>query len=304
MTIADLAAHFPALDSQTPVLIAGPTACGKSRLALQIAKTFGGVVINADAIQVYGALQILTARPSMEDERQVQHLLYGHITFDHAYSVGQWLREVTPLLHGGERPIIIGGTGLYFQALTQGLAEIPQISPQIIARSEQVLANTGHTALITELDAATAARIDLHNPMRVQRAWQVLHSTGRGLADWQDATPPPMLRVADSIPIVFNVARDWLNQRIATRFESMIAEGALDEMRALLPVWSPDLPCAKAIGARQLVAYLNGETSLETAQYEATIATQQFAKRQRTWFRSKMADWHSYAPSEDAHPMP
>jgi tRNA dimethylallyltransferase len=113
-----------------------------------------------------------------------------------------------------------------------------------------------------------------------------------------------MLRVADSIPIVFNVARDWLNQRIATRFESMIAEGALDEMRTLLPVWSPELPCAKAIGARQLVAYLNGETSLETAQYEATIATQQFAKRQRTWFRSKMADWHSYAPSEDAHPMP
>lgn len=304
MTIAGLAAHFPALNSHTPVLIAGPTACGKSTLALQIAETYGGVVINADAIQVYGALRCLTARPTVEDEQKAPHLLYGHIAYDQPYSVGQWLRDVTPLLLGGERPIIIGGTGLYFQALTQGLADIPQISPQIVARSEQILATAGHRALAAELDAATAARIDLHNPMRVQRAWQVLNSTGRGLAAWQDGTPPPALRVSDSLPIVFDVARDWLNQRIETRFESMVKGGAVDEIRALLPVWSPELPCAKAIGARQLVAYLRGEISLETVQSEATIATQQFAKRQRTWFRSKMADWHTYTPSEAARTTP
>ena len=173
-----------------------------------------------------------------------------------------------------------------------------------MARSEQILATAGHGALAAELDAATAARIDLHNPMRVQRAWQVLNSTGRGLAAWQDGTPPPALRVSDSLPIVFDVARDWLNQRIETRFESMVAGGAVDEMRALLPVWSPHLPCAKAIGTRQLVAYLKGEISLGTAQNEATIVTQQFAKRQRTWFRSKMADWHAYTPSEDARTAP
>ena len=303
MTIASLAAQLPALDSHTPVLIAGPTACGKSTLALQIAQTYGGVVINADAIQVYGNLRCLTARPSAQDEKLVPHRLYGHVAYDQPYSVGQWLRDVTALLSGADRAIIVGGTGLYFQALTQGLAEIPPISPQIMARCTQMLAMSGPQALIADLDEATLAQIDVHNPVRVQRAWQVLHGTGRGLADWQEATPPPVLRLQDSVPIVFDVGRVWVNLRIKTRFDSMIAGGAIDEIRTLLPVWSPDLPCAKAIGAPQLVAYLRDEISLDSARTQATIATQRFAKRQRTWFRSKMARWHGYTPSDDARPM-
>ena len=294
MSNASLTDQFSGLNSGKPVLITGPTACGKSDLAMLIAKRFGGVVINADAIQVYGAFRKLTARPSELEEQSVPHHLYGHVGYDQTYSVGEWLRALAPLLAANRRPIITGGTGLYFQALTTGLVQIPPIDSAIISRSKQLLDEQGHQVMAEQLDAETFEKIDLRNPMRVQRAWQVLHGTGQGLAAWQNVKPSPLLALNETVPILFDVDRDWLCRRIEHRFEKMLYTGALEEVRAILPYWHPDLPCAKAIGAPQLVAYLRNEISLATAKRQATIATQQFAKRQRTWFRSKMAKWIIY----------
>jgi tRNA dimethylallyltransferase len=185
--------NLPPISPDQPVLIAGPTASGKSALALEIAETQGGVIVNADAIQVYENWRILTARPSEEDESRASHALYGHIAHDADYSVGHWLREVAPFLTGGQRPIITGGTGLYFTALTQGLADIPPTPPEIRSEADARVAEDGFESLLAELDPETAARIDQLNPMRVQRAWEVLRATGRPLAAWQDDTPAPML---------------------------------------------------------------------------------------------------------------
>ncbi|MCP9482025.1 tRNA (adenosine(37)-N6)-dimethylallyltransferase MiaA [Shimia sp. CNT1-13L.2] len=290
--------NLPPISPDQPVLIAGPTASGKSALALEIAETQGGVIVNADAIQVYENWRILTARPSEEDESRAPHALYGHIAHDAEYSVGHWLREVAPLLTGDQRPIITGGTGLYFTALTQGLADIPATPPEIRAEADARVAEDGFESLLAELDPETAARIDQLNPMRVQRAWEVLRATGQPLAAWQDNTPAPLLPEAACVPILFDVDKDWLNDRIARRFDLMIELGALEEARANLPIWNPKHLSAKAIGAPELMAHLNGELDLDTACERATIATRQFAKRQRTWFRSKMKTWARYRPDQ------
>lgn len=276
-----------------PVLIAGPTASGKSELALRIAEAQGGVVINADAIQVYSDWRVLTARPSAEDEIRAPHALYGHVAGDLPYSVGDWLRDVEPLLGGNKRPIIVGGTGLYFTALTEGLAQIPATPDDIRTTAMQRIASEGHSTLAEELDAKTAARIDLANPMRVQRAWEVLTNTGKGLADWQDATDPPRLRLNEVTALVINAEKDWLTPRIEARFDKMLETGAMDEARANRPTWSPSLPSAKAIGAAELMAVIDGTMSLQSARDRSTILTRQFAKRQRTWFRARMRDWQS-----------
>ncbi len=286
------------IPADRPVLIAGPTASGKSALALEIARAQGGVVINADAIQVYANWRVLTARPSEAEEAEVQHLLYGHIPGNADYSVGHWLREIAPLLESGLRPIITGGTGLYFTALTEGLADIPATPPDIRAEADARMAGDGREALLTELDDESRARIDPLNPMRVQRAWEVLRNTGRGIAAWQDDTPPPLLPLDDTVPILFDVDKEWLNARIARRFDLMLEQGALDEARANLPGWDPSRLSSKAIGAPELIAHLQGELTLEEAREAATIATRQFAKRQRTWFRSKMRDWKKFNPKQ------
>ncbi|MFT4959936.1 MAG: tRNA dimethylallyltransferase [Paracoccaceae bacterium] len=274
------------------MLIAGPTASGKSALALQIARDHGGVIVNADASQIYDCWRVVTARPSAKEEAQATHQLYGHVGWQQPYSAGHWLREVTPLLTGPERPIIVGGTGLYFSTLTRGMAEIPVIPPQIRAEADAVcLAD-----LLGGIDAPTADAIDVANRARVQRAWEVLAATGRSLIDWQADTPPPVLALADCVPIVFNVDRDWLLGRIMRRFDLMLQQGALDEVAAMLDRFDPSLPAFRAIGVPEIAAYLRGETSLDQARERAGIATRQFAKRQRTWFRSKMRDWHSVTP--------
>ncbi len=288
--------QLPPIAPEQPVLIAGPTASGKSALALQIAQKQGGVIINADAIQVFDNWRVLTARPPEEDEAIAPHLLYGHVPYDADYSVGHWLRDVAPLLTSGPRPIIVGGTGLYFTALTQGLAEIPATPPALREEANARVTEEGFEALLAELDAKTAARIDRQNPVRVQRAWEVLTATGTPLADWQDNTPPPLLPLSDTLPIVFDVPKDWLNARIARRFNLMLEQGALEEAEANLATYDPTHLSAKAIGAPELIANLRGEIDLETAREQATIATRQFAKRQRTWFRSKMKTWHHYTP--------
>ena len=288
--------NLPILSSEQPVLIAGPTASGKSALALEIAQRNGGVIINADAIQVFENWRVLTARPPAEDEALAPHLLYGHLAGDAEYSVGHWLREVAALLNTGARPIIVGGTGLYFTALTQGLADIPPTPPALREAANARVAEEGFEALLAELDSETAARIDRQNPMRVHRAWEVLQATGKPLAFWQDNTPPPLLPLGDTMPIVFDVDKGWLNSRIARRFDLMLEQGALEEAEANLPTFDPTQLSAKAIGAPELIAHLRGTLTLEEARERATIATRQFAKRQRTWFRSKMSDWHPYTP--------
>lgn len=282
---------MPHIDPDRPVLIAGPTASGKSALALEIARRQGGVIVNADALQVFDGWRILTARPTALDEAAAQHLLYGHVAYDAEYSVGHWLRDVAPLLGGPDRPIIVGGTGLYFTALTEGLAEIPATPPDIRAEADRRRDTEGFQTLLAELDPATRARVDPLNPMRVQRAWEVLRATGRGLADWQDDTPPPLVPLAKAQPLVLNADRDWLAARIDRRFDLMIEAGALDEARAMLPLWNPAHLSSKAIGAPELIAHLRGEMPLEAAIAAAKIASRQYAKRQRTWFRARMRDW-------------
>lgn len=284
------------LDAERPVLIAGPTASGKSALALAIARVSGGVIVNADALQVFANWRILTARPSREDEAEIPHHLYGHVPGHAAYSTGHWLRDAVPHLEG-PRPIIVGGTGLYFAALTEGLAEIPPTPAEIRADADRRMAGEGAQALLAEIDPVTAARIDRQNPVRIQRAWEVQATTGRGLAAWQDETGGSALPLAAAQPIVLAPPRDWLAERIALRFRMMIDTGVMEEVAANAPGWSPALPSAKAIGAAELMAVHRGEMDLGQAEERTVILTRQYAKRQRSWFRSRMRDWHWIDPS-------
>ena len=210
-------------------------------------------------MQVWACWRVLSARPSDADEARAPHRLYGHLPRNADYSVGHWLREAAEILNGPERPIIVGGTGLYLTALTEGLAEIPPVPAAIRAEADRRMANVGHEGMLAELDAATASRIDGCNPARVQRAWEVLRATGRGLADWQAETGAPLLPLGACTALVLNAERDWLADRIDRRFEMMIDAGALDEVRAVLPDWSPTALWAKAIGAPELVRHLRGE---------------------------------------------
>lgn len=293
----NMAERLDALDPGAPVLIAGPTASGKSALALEIAARQGGVIVNADAIQVFSDWRVLTARPSAGEEARAPHRLYGHVPGTRAYSVGDWLRDLAPLLDG-ERPIITGGTGLYFTALTEGLAEIPDVPAAVRAEADQIRTTRGLSALVEQLDAPTAAAIDLRNPMRVQRAWEVLHTTGKGITAWQAETPPPLLPRAEAQPFLFDAPKEWLTPRIERRFSQMLRDGALDEARENMDTWSPDLPSAKAIGAAELIAHLRGQMTLDAAIERTTILTRQFAKRQRTWFKSRMSDWPRVTPED------
>lgn len=286
---------FALPDPDRPVLIAGPTASGKSALALRIARAQGRAVVNADALQVHDSWRVLTARPDAEDAAQAPHRLYGHVPKGAEYSVGHWLREVAPLL--AENPVIVGGTGLYFTALTEGLAEIPPTPPTIRAEADRRLAQDGLAALLADLDPATRDRLDPRNPARVQRAWEVLAATGRGLAAWQADTGAALLPLERATALVLQPRIDWLNARIGDRFATMLAQGALDEAREALPHWPADsgLPTAplwtKAIGAPELIAHLKGQMSLVEARDSATLATRQYAKRQRSWLRNRMASW-------------
>ncbi|MBC2835298.1 tRNA (adenosine(37)-N6)-dimethylallyltransferase MiaA [Paragemmobacter straminiformis] len=282
-------AGIAGISREAPVLIAGPTASGKSALAMEIAARDGRVVVNADALQVYGCWRLLTARPSREDETALPHALYGHVGRDQPYSVGHWLREVAGWL---DRPVVIvGGTGLYFSALTEGLAEVPPVPPGVRAEADRRRQTEGFGALRDELDPATAAKTDLANPARVQRAWEVLRATGRGLADWQAEGGAPLLPLHRAEALVLRPDAGWLNDRIDRRFDAMMAAGALDEARAERPHWNPSAAAGRAIGAPELMAFLAGEVTLDAAVAAAKIASRQYAKRQRTWFRSRMKAW-------------
>lgn len=280
-----------------PVLIAGPTASGKSALALALARRDGREIVNADALQVFDNWRVLTARPSAQEEARAPHRLYGHLPGAARYSVGAWLREVAPVLDAPTPPVIVGGTGLYFTALTEGLAEIPPVPPDLRAAAEDRLARQGLDALVEEIDSATRARIDTANAARVLRAWEVLQATGDGLARWQDRPAAPLLPLSQSHPIVIDAPRDWLSPRIAHRFARMLEDGALDEARRNRADWDARRQSSRALGAAELIAHLNGEMPLKTAQERGVIATRQYAKRQRTWLRARMARWH-WIPAE------
>lgn len=282
------------------ILICGPTASGKSALGLEIAKSCGGSIINADALQVYDTWRVLTARPSEEDEKSVTHHLYGHVPLETTYSVGAWLRDVTEIMRKNDRPLIIlGGTGLYFSALTSGLVDIPETPPHIRERGNEIRNARQGAEFIEYLsihDPDTLAKTDQENPMRLQRAWEVHQATGRGLASWQKDTPPPLIATGDAATVVLNSSPDWLNARISHRFDNMVAGGALDECREVMEHgWNPSLTSSRALGARELVSYIRGECTLDVAKESATIATRQFAKRQRSWFRNKMQNWQQYS---------
>ncbi|MBP1804245.1 tRNA (adenosine(37)-N6)-dimethylallyltransferase MiaA [Rubellimicrobium aerolatum] len=277
-----------------PVLIAGPTASGKSALASRIAREGGGVVVNADALQVYEGWRVLTARPSAAEEAEVPHALFGHVGMAEPYSVGHWLREVAPLLEGARRPVIVGGTGLYLSALTEGLAEIPPVPPEVRAEGDSLPLGV----LVAGLDARTAEGLDLRNRARVQRAWEVLRATGRGLAEWQADTPPPLLPLARAAALVLRPEVPWLDARIAARFGAMLEGGTVEEARALLPAWRERAPAFRALGAEEIRAHLLGRLTLEEARARAVLASRLYAKRQRTWFRSRMGAWRAVAVPE------
>ncbi len=292
------------IDPDQPVLIYGPTASGKSGLALQIAEAQGGVIVNADALQVYQGWPILTAQPPAEDLERAPHMLYSHLAYDAPYSVGDWLRDVTPFLEahiaGGPRPIIVGGTGLYFTALTEGLADIPQTPPDVREAANAIPLPD----LVEALDEATRARLDLNNRARVQRAWEVQTATGRSISAWQNDTPPPALPLSHGTALALMPDVDWLNDRIAQRFDIMMEMGALEEARAMLPIWDPAAPSSKAIGAQELIDVLRGERPLDSAREAIIIATRQYAKRQRTWLRSRMKGWQQIAlPDVDGNTL-
>ncbi|MGR3197975.1 MAG: tRNA (adenosine(37)-N6)-dimethylallyltransferase MiaA [Paracoccus sp. (in: a-proteobacteria)] len=281
------------------LLIAGPTASGKSALALAVARAQGGLIVNADALQVWSCWQVLTARPTTADEAVAPHALYGHVVPGRPYSAGDWLRDVQALM--GQRLIVVGGTGLYLTALTRGLAQIPPTPPDLRAEADARLRQAGGLEdMVRELDDATRARIDLRNPARVQRAWEVLQATGRGISVWQAETPPPLMEPDDCQRVLITADRDWLAERIATRFHAMLDQGALDEVRAMLPVWDSQAQWAKAIGAPELVEHLQGRLTLAQATERAIISSRQYAKSQRIWFRGRMKDWQQWCAGNAA----
>jgi tRNA dimethylallyltransferase len=293
-----------------PLLIAGPTASGKSALALALAQRFEGAVINADSQQIYRDWRILSARPTPEDETQKPHFLYGHVALDAEYSVGTWLRELTQTLaecrDRGLRPVITGGTGLYFKALTEGLAPIPPIPADIRANAEAELQRLGVTGLAAQLaarDPETAAIIDQANPSRVLRAWEVFKASGAGLAEWRRRTGPPLLALDRTIAIVLTPPRDRLYARCDARFGAMLEAGALEEAAKVRALdFDPMLPGMKPLGAPELMAHLAGDLSLDEAATRAKTATRNYAKRQFTWARNQMLRWKAlsgYIPAEN-----
>ncbi|MGB3388799.1 MAG: tRNA (adenosine(37)-N6)-dimethylallyltransferase MiaA [Pseudaminobacter sp.] len=287
------------------ILIAGPTASGKSVLALEWAVREGGVLVNTDSMQGYSVLNVLTARPSEAELQRAPHYLYGHISPATAYSTGMWLRDVTRLIDEGafadRVPIFVGGTGLYFRALVGGMSEMPDIPQPIRDRWRDRLAEEGadrlHRVLMRE-DPEAALRLKPSDSQRIVRALEVLEASGRSIVAWQAERGRPLIEHASAHFFVTEPERAQLVHRIDQRFERMLAAGALEEVRALTAMGlDPALPAMKAIGVRELQAADAGEISFDEAILRAKIATRQYAKRQSTWFRHQLGqEWRRLTP--------
>src|SRR5262245_52320259 len=281
------------------VLIAGPTASGKSALALAVAEKLGGVIVNADSMQVYRDLRVITARPTADDEARVPHKLYGFVDAAENYSAGRWCRDVEETLNEigkqGRVPILVGGTGLYFKALTAGLAAVPLIPADIRASVRGRLQHEGAPALHAELvrlDPETAKRVTANDRSRISRALEVVLATGRALSDWHREGLPPLIEPAHVVKVFVTCERKELVRRIEARFDAMMKSTALDEVRQLAErKLDPTLPAMKAHGVPWLIRHLSGEISREDAAAGAVMDTRRYAKRQLTWFRNQMEDW-------------
>jgi tRNA dimethylallyltransferase len=287
--------------SRRPILIAGPTASGKSAIALAWAERYGGIIINADSMQVYRELRILTARPTAEEEARVPHALYGHVPGREAYSVGRWVEDVEAALQDAQkrdlRPIIVGGTGLYFKALLEGLSPIPAIPQPIRAHWRAEAERLGPAALHSVLagkDPEMAARLSATDTQRITRALEVLDATGRSLADWQREAGRPVLDPDETDRYLVTIDREALYARCDRRLDAMMAGGALREVRHLLELdLDPDLPILGALGVRPLADLLAGRCSAEAAAAQVKAETRQYAKRQLTWLRRNMNAWNA-----------
>jgi tRNA dimethylallyltransferase len=290
--------------SKRAVLIAGATASGKSALALALAQGLDGSIINADSMQVYRDLRIITARPGPEEEARVPHLLYGHVDAAENYSVGRWCVDaraaVAAVERAGRLPIVVGGTGLYFKALTHGLAAVPPIPADIRSGVRDRLKGEGIAPLYAELsdrDPATAQRLRPGDRARVTRALEVVLATGRSLTDWHSEGMAPALDPDGAVKIFLDADRAELYRRIDVRFDAMLASGALDEVRALSRRGlDPALPAMKAHGVPWLIRALEGEIDLAAAAEEGKRDTRRYTKRQATWFRHQLPDWTWVAP--------
>ena len=281
------------------ILIAGPTASGKSALALGLAERHGGTVINADSMQVYGELRVLTARPTAEEESRVPHALYGHVSVRDAYSAGRYLADAAEAIAAiegqGRLPVIVGGTGLYFKTLLEGLSPIPATPEEVRAywrgEAERIGARELH-ALLAARDPEMARRLNPSDTQRIVRALEVIEATGRSLAEWQRIPGQGILKEEDTVRLVLLPDRAELYRRCETRFDAMIQHGALDEVAALKGLdLNPELPAMTAHGVPHLMAYIEGRIGLETAAERAKADTRHYAKRQFTWIRRNMQSW-------------
>jgi len=278
------------------VLIAGPTASGKSRAALTLAHQFGGVVINTDSMQVYREARILTARPTDEDLAIAPHLLYGHVGVHDAYSVGRYQADAGHALKEAQKaerlPIFAGGSGLYFDVLLNGIAEIPPVPPSIRNAATTRREDVGELAFYEELLARDPSSAGLRpgDTQRVLRAWEVLEATGQSLNHWQADAGAPSLEGLNVAKFVLELPREVLRARIEERFDRMLAAGAMEEALSLRDL-DPRLPAAKIIGRRELIAAHDGQMNLADARTHAVTASRQYAKRQETWFNNRMIDW-------------
>jgi tRNA dimethylallyltransferase len=288
------------------ILIAGPTASGKSALALALAEKYRGTIVNADSMQVYRDLHIITARPTPDEEALVPHRLYGHVDAAENYSVGRWCNEAAAALaeagKSRETAIIVGGTGLYFNALTRGLARMPPVPAEIRDAVRGRLAGEGVAALYAELaarDPLAAARLKPNDRARVTRALEVALATGRSIFDWQADNKPAIVDLSRAAKVFLLPARDALLRRIDERFDAMMAAGALAEVRALAArKLNPALPAMKAHGVPWLIRHLAGAVTLADAVEHAKLETRQYTKRQATWFRNQLPQFEWVAPQE------
>jgi tRNA dimethylallyltransferase len=286
------------------VLIAGPTASGKSALALELARMQNGVIINTDAMQVYDTLRVVTARPSAQEMAQADHRLYGVVPASARFSTGQWLAAAKAVIGstGSEQTLFfVGGTGLYFDALLNGFAEIPPVPTAVTLQVQQEIQDltpSERLALLEKEDSATAERLKVADPQRLVRALAVKRATGRLLSSFQDDQQAGLLENFEVQRLVLDPDRLTLRERIAQRFAAMFESGAVEEVEALRALClDPSLPVTKAIGVPEISRWLDGAISPDEAINLATIATQQYAKRQRTWFRNRFGDWPRQLPS-------
>ena len=286
------------------VLIAGPTASGKSALALALAERLGGTVINADSMQVYRDLRVITARPTPEEERLVPHLLYGHVDAAENYSTGRWVTDAARTLKEveavGRMPIFVGGTGLYFRALLRGLSDIPPVPADMRARVRGEAAGIPAPDLhaqLANIDPATAAKLRPSDRQRVLRALEVFTATGRPLAEWQEKPGAPMIEPDEAAAVFLSVERKILWQRIDGRFDAMLESGAFDEVKTLAArKLDAALPAMKAHGVPWLIRHLKGESSLEVAAAGGKADTRHYSKRQETWFRHQLKEFEWIEP--------